>query len=80
VRELAAVLRPAIEEESPERLSEFEKAVAGEKVSVWMGPGFNGPITVKPVRGFVKARVVSVEEQLAGKSEGKVLSPGFGGR
>lgn len=80
IHELAAVLRPAIAEESSERLSEFEKAVAGEEVSVTMGPGFNAPIAVKPLGSFVKARVASVADQLAGKSEGKVLSPGFGGR
>jgi hypothetical protein len=40
--ELAAVLRAPIQEESPERLSEFDKAVAGQKLTIVMGPGFQG--------------------------------------
>lgn len=80
VSELAAILRPAIQDESPERLAEFEKAVAGERVSLSMGPGFNGPVAVKSLRGFVKSRGAAVADQLAGKSEGKTLGSGFGGR
>jgi hypothetical protein len=78
VSELAAVLRPGIQEESAERLTEFEKAVAGERVTLSMGPGFSGPVAVKPIKGFVKARVESVADQVTGKSEGKVIRPGFG--
>jgi spore coat protein H len=44
------------------------------------GPGGFGQ-TVKPVKGFVTARAQSVNEQLAGKSEGAPESElGFGGR
>jgi spore coat protein CotH len=80
VDELAAVLRAPIQEESPERLSEFNKAVAGQTLTIVMGPGFAGGTAVTPIKPFVKARVKSVADQLAGKSEGKVINPGFGGR
>lgn len=80
VNELAAVLRAPIQEESPERLSEFDKAVAGQKLTIVMGPGFAGGTEVTPIKPFVKARVKSVADQLEGKSEGKTMNPGFGGR
>ena len=77
---LAAVLRAPIQQESPERLSEFDKAVAGQKLTIVMGPGFSGGTEVTPIKPFVKARVQSVADQLEGKSAGKTISPGFGGR
>ncbi len=80
VDELAAVLRTPIQEESPERLSEFDKAVAGQNVTIAMGPGFNGGVAVKPIKPFATARARSVADQIDGKSEGKTISPGFGGR
>jgi spore coat protein CotH len=80
VDELAAVLRPPIQEESPERLSEFEKAVAGQKLTIVMGPGFAGGTVVTPIKPFVQARAKSVADQLEGKSEGKTINPGFGSR
>jgi spore coat protein H len=80
VEELAAVLRAPIQEELPERLAEFDKAVAGQKVTVAMGMGFNGGVAVNPIKPFVTARVKSVADQLEGKSEGKTINPGFGGR
>lgn len=80
VDELAAVLRAPIQEESPERLAEFEKAVAGQKVAIAMGPGFNGGVAVKPIKPFVTTRARSVADQLDGKTEGKTINPGFGGR
>lgn len=78
VSELAGVLRPGIQDESAERTAEFEKAVAGERVTLSMGPGFSGPVSVKSIKGFVQARVESVADQLNGKSEGRVIRPGFG--
>jgi hypothetical protein len=78
VSELAAVLRPGIQDESAERTAEFEKAVVGERVTLSMGPGFSGPVSVKSIKGFVQARVESVADQLNGKSEGRVIRPGFG--
>ncbi len=48
------------------------------------GPRFGGPggfmQSVKPIKGFVKARSLSVADQLSGKSEGEVVGEfGFGG-
>jgi spore coat protein CotH len=78
VDELALVIRAPIKEESPERLAEFEKAAAGQKLTITMGPGFQGGTEVTPIKPFVRARASSVAEQLEGKSEGKTISPGFG--
>ena len=78
VDELAAVLRAPVGEESPERLAELNRAVAGEKVTTYLGPIAFGAQLVKPIKSFVEARSQSVSDQLAGKSQGEVLSSGFG--
>ncbi len=80
VDELAGVLRAPIQEESQERLSEFDKAVAGQKLTIVMGPGFQGGTEVIPIKPFVQARRKSVADQLEGRSEGTTINPGFGGR
>jgi spore coat protein H len=80
VDELAAVLRPPIQEESPERLSEFDKAAAGQTLTIVMGPGFQGSTAVTPIKQFAKARAKSVAAQLEGETDGKAINPGFGGR
>jgi len=80
VSELAAVIRAPIQEESQARLAEFDKAVAGQKVTIVMGPGFEGGTEVTPIKPFVKARAQSATDQLDGKSEGKTIRSGFGGR
>ena len=80
VDELARIIRGPIQEESKERLAEFEKAASGQKLSITMGPGFQGPTEVTPIKPFVKARNKSVADQLEGKSEGKTINPGFGRR
>lgn len=77
VDELASALRGPIEEEGPERLASMNKAAAGEKVTISMGPGFARGIQVKPIKPFVVARSKSVLEQLAGTSEGQAISRGF---
>ena len=77
VEELANVLRGPLQEESPERLTALNKAAAGEKVSITMGPGFAGDIEVKPIKPFVVARSKSVSDQLAGKSDGQTIGRGF---
>lgn len=79
VDELAGLLKPTVGEEGEEKLSRFEKVVAGEAVG--MGgfggggrgpgggmPGFGDP--VKPIKTFVEARHQSVAAQLAGTSTG----------
>ena len=78
---IAAAIRPAIEEESKEKLERFDRAVAGESpqppASGPGGPG--GPMlgrkTIKP---FVKERAQSVIDQLAGKTEELAAPGGFG--
>jgi spore coat protein H len=87
VDSLAAVLRPAVQAESSDKLERFEKAVSGKPIEPvgFGGPGGGGPgprfggfSQVKPVKGFVKIRAESVQDQLAGKSNGAVLEE-FGG-
>jgi len=120
VDELAKALRPAIKEESEQKLERFDKVVAGQAVEPMMrfgggggpggagGPGGNGPQgdrvvriggggggaggggpengggprfmggmpAVKPIKGFVDARAKSVDDQIAGKSEGELIGGG----
>jgi spore coat protein H len=68
VDELAAVLRPAIKDESAERLVRFERAVAGEVPPGDAGMFRGANIPIKP---FVKARTQSLIDQLAGRSNGQ---------
>jgi hypothetical protein len=68
VDELAAVIRPAIKEESNQRLLRFERAVAGEVPPGDAGLFRGANIPIKP---FVKARAQSVIDQLAGRSTGQ---------
>jgi spore coat protein CotH len=78
VDELATVLRAPVQEESPERLAELNRAAAGERVTTYIGPtGFGGQL-VKPIKSFAEARAQSVSDQLAGKSQGQTLNSGFG--
>ena len=73
VDEIAAAIRPAIEEESSEKLAQFDKVVTGEAIRRTSFPG--APLA-KPIRSFVKARAESVVDQLAGKSDGQKLDAG----
>jgi spore coat protein H len=78
VDELAGVLRPPIEEESPARLVEYDKATKGEVINISMGPaGFSGT-AVKPIKAFVEPRSQSVRDQLSGSLQGETISSGFG--
>lgn len=96
VDEVAAAIRPAVREESEEKLAQFDKVVAGESVEP-AGPGglFGGGRRDgeraggrggmgqprKPIKAFVKVRAQSVLDQLAGKSAGETIEGfGFGGR
>lgn len=125
VDEVAAAIRPAVREESAQKLARFDKVVAGEPVgpegiggfgggtrprgplaggprptdgsaeppaadvarsvpASFGPPGGGGPggfmfgQPVKPIKGFVTARSKSVNDQLAGRSEGQTLGSGFG--
>jgi spore coat protein H len=78
VDELAGILRPPVQEESPARLIEYDKATKGEVLSISMGPAGFGGTAVKPIKAFVEPRSQSVHDQLSGKSEGQTISGGFG--
>ena len=80
VDELAPILRAAVKEESPERLAEFDKSAKGEMVTIYMGQVGRGGTPVKSVKAFVGPRHKSVQDQLAGKSEGQTINSGFGGQ
>ena len=73
VDELAVALRPAVKDESAQRLLRFERAVAGE-----VPPGnagmFHGANI--PIKAFVRARAQSVADQLAGRSSGQRIRGG----
>ncbi len=82
VDELAGILKAAIRDEGDEKLSRFEKVVAGEPVGMagfgggGRGPGGPGDMPgfgqpVKPIKAFVGVRHQAVADQLAGKSPGK---------
>jgi spore coat protein H len=73
VDELAVALRPAVKEESAQRLLRFERAVAGEVPPDNAG-AFQGANI--PIKAFVKARALSVADQLAGRSTGQRIRGG----
>ncbi len=79
VDEIAAIIRPAVQEESEAKLERFDKVVAGE---VLTGGGFGpfGGSGIKPIKPFTVVRTESVRDQVAGRSEGLVASgSGFPG-
>ena len=73
VDELAAVLRPAVKDESAQRLLRFDRAVAGDVPPGDAGMFRGANIPIKP---FVKARAQSVLDQLAGRSTGQRIGGG----
>ncbi|MDB6029894.1 MAG: hypothetical protein JWM16_232 [Verrucomicrobiales bacterium] len=80
VENLAAIIRPAVQEESADKLAQFDRAVAGEMVAANRpGPRHPGGAArapagyLKPIKTFVKARSVSMSDQLAGRSEGETI-------
>ena len=89
IEKLKQAIRPAIAEESLGALTQFEQAMA-ETLSTQSvnalrqsGPGQGGPrrrmmgMDGAPLKPFITRRISSVQEQLAGKSEGYI--PQFGG-
>lgn len=86
VDELAATLRPVVEEESKEKLARFDRAVSGESATpaAGGGPGPGGPggMGGKPIKPFTMVRAQSVIDQLAGKvpeTPAPAFGPGGGG-
>jgi hypothetical protein len=92
VDELGTVLRPAVAEESSDKVERFDTVVSGKSLQGagfgmrfgggQGGRGFGGPPGFggesKPIKGFVKVRSQSVHDQLIGKSEGQTIGAGFG--
>jgi hypothetical protein len=76
VDEVAAAIRPAVQEESESKLARFDQVVAGQSVSGGGFGPFGGP-GIKPIKPFAEVRTRSIREQLAGTSKGMML--GFGG-
>jgi spore coat protein H len=83
VDELKAAIRPAIKEESDEKLAAFDQTINGEE-AVSSGRFGSFGQALKPIKPFVKIRSQSIKDQIAGKTEGQVLSEfgffGGGGR
>ena len=78
VDEVAAAIRPAVQEESESKLERFDKLVAGQTLERGGSPPFGGG-RIKPIKPFTIVRAESVLEQLAGKSEGQTPNGGFPG-
>lgn len=77
VDDTAVAIRPAVKQESNEKLERFDQVVAGQAVpSTGFGGGFMQP--AQPIKPFVMARAKSIADQLAGTSEGQTIE-GFGG-
>ena len=70
VDELAAALRPAIQQESADRLRRFESAVTGQVPPGDAGMFRGANIPIKP---FVTARIQSINDQLGGRSQGRQI-------
>ena len=71
VNEIAPVIRPAIQEESATTAKWFDTVVSDKTEDNYS----------ETIKGFVKARAQSVNDQLAGKSQGSTLGGfGFGNR
>ena len=79
VDDLAVVIRPAVKQESNDKLERFDQVVAGQAVpATGFGGGFMQP--PHPIKPFITARAKSVTDQLTGKSEGQSIEGfGFGG-
>jgi hypothetical protein len=80
IESIAAAIRPAVQEESDEKLARFDQAIAGETGSQG-GFGFGQP--TKPIKPFVRIRTQSITDQLSGKVSGMELgfeSPGGSNR
>lgn len=80
IDEIAALIRPAVDAEGKEKLERFEQALSDFAAAESPAPEagrFPMPRGIK-IKSFIKARHQSVADQLAGKSEGRPLTGGFG--
>jgi len=74
LQELAAIVRPFIAEESTKRLRKFENDISGAVRDTSKESGARGRTQAFSHEHFFEARAQSVSEQLAGRSEGVILS------
>ncbi len=73
IDELAAIVRPAIAEESPQRLAKFETAVSDQSIDRPRdGNPFDPNRPVHQLKRFIATRAQNVREQLAGQTQGVV--------
>jgi hypothetical protein len=70
IEAIAAAIRPAVQEESDEKLARFDRAIAGETERQG-GFGFGQP--TKPIKPFVRIRAQSIVDQLSGNISGMEL-------
>jgi spore coat protein CotH len=85
IETIAAAIRPAVKEESAEKLARFDKVVAGETPQQGgQARPFNFGPPPKPIKPFVRIRAQSIADQLSGRANGMELGfgggGGFGGR
>jgi hypothetical protein len=75
---IAAAIRPAVAAESDFRLKRFEQSVSSEWLprEEYHGPAEGPKAPVHQIKRFIENRIVSVREQLGGKSEGRRLTRG----
>ena len=73
VDEIAAAIRPAVKEESAEKLAALEAAVTGRSSG---RNEFGITRGAKPINAFMPLRSQSLLDQLSGKSDGLVISGG----
>jgi hypothetical protein len=81
IDEIAAMIRPAVAEEGPEKAERFDRMISDTEPAATPEPpagpfGFRMPAP-RRIKAFIQARHQSVSDQLAGKAEGKTLSAGF---
>jgi spore coat protein H len=77
VDDTAAVIRPAVKEESEAQLARFDQSVAGQVPAQTSDGGGPAAPSGAPIKSFAAQRVESVTAQLMGKSTGKTTG-GFG--
>jgi hypothetical protein len=79
VDELALAIRPAVKEESEDKLARFNNVVSGKPLETSGFGRFGMRQPLKPIKPFVKIRSRSIADQLAGRADGMVLGEfGFG--
>jgi hypothetical protein len=77
VDDTAAVIRPAVKEESEAQLARFDQSVAGRIPAQTLESGGPAAPSGAPIKAFAAQRAESVAAQLLGKSTGRMDTSGF---